>query len=155
MATTTTAITIHTQLHDGIYASSGGGQNITHYSWAIGPRNLLQAIDVLAEHGTSMTSGYGNIGRGATWLEIDGQRMDANDFVDIQMARDPAERRAHLRDYSCLPWVSATQLARELIASVRDGSYARGRRELAAYLDAERQSEYDDATAQADAEVAS
>lgn len=36
-----TQITIHTRLHDGIYRSSGGGEDVTHYAWAPGSSNHI------------------------------------------------------------------------------------------------------------------
>jgi hypothetical protein len=65
-------ITIKTRLHDGIYASSGGGKTITHYVYNVGPKNLLKAVKDLREHRASMRRSFGDIGCGGSWIEFDG-----------------------------------------------------------------------------------
>ena len=73
-------INLHTKLDAGIYKSSGGGQDIIVESWAIGSRNLLKAIDALYFQKKCNAAGYGNIGCGASWLEINGVQVDVEDI---------------------------------------------------------------------------
>jgi len=70
-------ITLHTRLNSGIYESHGGGQDVTVRNWNCGPANLLKALDALYEERQSNIRGYGNIGCGSSWLEIDGEFFDA------------------------------------------------------------------------------
>lgn len=78
-------ITIKTRLDAGIYKSQGGGECRTHHTFATGPRNLLRAIRTLREHRREMEIGYGNIGCGGSWLEIDGVRIDDLDLECIAL----------------------------------------------------------------------
>ena len=104
-------ITIKTRLNDGIYKSSGGGETRTHYEWATGPRNLLKAAETLIEHRASMVRCYGNIGCGASWLEIDGVEIHQ---YDLESLYNP----------DLLPTgMTRTEQARELLASVAAGTY--------------------------------
>ena len=73
-------ITIKTRLHDGINASSGGGETITHYVYNVGPKNLLKAVKDLREHRASMRRSFGDIGCGGSWIEFDGFRLDNSEF---------------------------------------------------------------------------
>jgi hypothetical protein len=75
-------ITIKTRLHNGIYASSGGGKTIIHYVYNVGPKNLLMAVKQLHEHRASMSRSYGNIGCGGSWIEIDGLRIDNSELPE-------------------------------------------------------------------------
>ena len=75
-------ITLHTQLNSGIYKSCGGGQNVIVSSWNCGPANLLKALNALHEERQSNVRGYGNIGCGKSWLEIDGAFFDATALND-------------------------------------------------------------------------
>ena len=67
-----TSITIRTHLDAGISASQGGGRIRIQHTLAAGPLNLLRAARRLPEHRAMMTRAYGNIGCGASWLQIDG-----------------------------------------------------------------------------------
>ncbi|MHB1441081.1 MAG: hypothetical protein ACYCSO_10165 [Cuniculiplasma sp.] len=69
-------ITLHTRLNSGIYKSHGGGQDVTVSNWNCGPANLLKALDSLYEERQSNIRGYGNIGCGSSWLEIDGEYFE-------------------------------------------------------------------------------
>ena len=69
-------ITLHTRLNSSIYESHGGGQDVIVDTWNIGPANLLKAVDALREKIRSNIRGYGNIGCGRSWLEIDGESFD-------------------------------------------------------------------------------
>ena len=69
-------IKIYTKLSGGIYASEGGGQVIEHYSFKTTPRNLLIAAKKLGKHRAEMDESYGEIGSGASWMEIDGKEVD-------------------------------------------------------------------------------
>lgn len=93
-------ITLHTRLNDGIYKSQGGGQDIIVSSWICGPLNLLKALAALHAERQSNIRGYGNIGCGASWLEIDGEFLDAtaiNDEIEFeQVVRDNKNSRAPL-----------------------------------------------------------
>ncbi len=106
-------ITIKTRLADGIYRSDGGGQTITHYEFATGPRNLLRAIDTLATHQEKMRNGFGNIGCGRSWLEIDGHvipEFDLRDVATDDVALWGRDERGVVK--------SRTEKARALIAKV-------------------------------------
>jgi len=106
-------IAIKTRLHDGIYKSSGGGETRIHYEWTTGPRNLLKAVDTFSDHARDMVAAYGNIGCGGSWLEIDGTRIHPFDVSDV---RENDEKDS-------LAYKSRTEKARELIATVRSGTY--------------------------------
>lgn len=110
-------ITIKTRLDSGIYKSSGGGETCTHYEFATGPRNLLKAIVTLGEHSKDMERGYGNIGCGRSWLEIDGQAIHRYDLEDVM--RDDVEAYGHDAPAGLIK--SRTQKARELLAEVMAG----------------------------------
>jgi hypothetical protein len=75
-------ITLHTRLHSGIYESQGGGLDRVINEWNLGPLNLLKAIKSLYDERQSNLLGYGNIGCGYSWLEINGNRFDENDLID-------------------------------------------------------------------------
>ena len=75
-------ITLHTRLNSGIYKSHGGGQDVTVRNWNCGPANLLKALDALYEKLQSNIRGYGNIGCGSSWIEIDGEFFDATALND-------------------------------------------------------------------------
>ncbi|MFM6986614.1 MAG: hypothetical protein ACKOXG_10855 [Arenimonas sp.] len=77
------SIIIKTRLNAGIYKSCGGGETRVHYEWATGPRNLLKAIAKLGEHRKAMRDGYGNIGCGSSWMEIDGVEVDQFDLDEV------------------------------------------------------------------------
>lgn len=110
-------ITIKTHLDSGIYKSCGGGETRSHYEFSTGPRNLLKAINTLYEHRKSMERGYGNIGCGSSWLEIDGKIIHRYDLEYV--ARDDAEAYGHDTPASLVK--SRTQKARELLAEVSAG----------------------------------
>ncbi len=104
-------IEIKTKLAEGIYKSSGGGATTSHYDWATGPRNLIKAIAVLADHSADMTQGYGNIGHVASWVEVDGVPLDGDDIWYMEADTDPS--------IASHP-ISRTQWAKDIIASIRD-----------------------------------
>jgi len=102
----TSTISIKTRLNSGIYASQGGGQVKTHYTYTTGPRNLLKAIDQYWQHRKEMERSFGNIGCGASWIEVDGKQLhDLADLADFT--------------YVDAEGTTRTQLARELLASVK------------------------------------
>ena len=76
-------IVIKTKLADGIYKSQGGGQLVKHYSFKTNARNLLKAINTLAEHRTSMMRSFGNIGCGSSWIEIDGYFVAEHELQEV------------------------------------------------------------------------
>lgn len=71
-------IILKTRLHDGIYASCGGGEVRVHGTWNIGPRNLLKAVKELQRHASHMKECYGGIGAGHSWLEYDNEPIGNN-----------------------------------------------------------------------------
>ena len=83
------SIIIKTRLNAGIYKSCGGGETRVHHEWATGPRNLIKAIQKLEEHRKEMRDGYGNIGCGSSWMEIDGVEVDQFDLDEVY--RDDAD----------------------------------------------------------------
>lgn len=103
-------ILIKTRLHDGINKSSGGGQTNTHYTFNMGPLNLLRAVKTLNEHYQSMERAYGSIGHQGSWIEID----------DIKINRDE------------LP--STLAEARQLIADIASGQLIRDRADFSDYM---------------------
>lgn len=112
-------ITIKTKLAAGIYKSDGGGEVRTHYEFSTGPRNLMKAIDALYEHRSSMERGYGNIGCGRSWLEIDGVEIGNFDLDDVM--RDDAEAYGERRPSAFIK--TRTEKARGLIETVKAGGY--------------------------------
>lgn len=110
----THAITIKTRLNSGIYKSNGGGETRTHYSYAVGPRNLLKAIDQLHAHRKEMRNGYGNIGCGMSWLEIDGVEVDDYELNEVE-----ADDSKRYKDCMFVKIESRTDKARQLIARVQ------------------------------------
>lgn len=112
-------ITIKTKLASGIYKSDGGGEVRTHYEFSTGPRNLMKAIETLYEHRKSMERGYGNIGCGHSWLEIDGVEIRTFDLDDVM--RDDAEACGERRPSAFIK--TRTEKARGLIETVKAGGY--------------------------------
>lgn len=108
------AIEIKTNLHSGIYKSSGGGQTVTHYAFATGPRNLLKAIETIYKHRTRMTRCYGNIGC-VTWMEIDGTEVDQ---IDIEMVRQDDSWTLTAEERRWMTVKSPTAKAKELLANL-------------------------------------
>lgn len=125
-------IAIKTRLHSGIYKSSGGGETRTHYTWATGPRNLLTAIAKLGEHRKAMCEGYGSIGCGITWLEIDGVEVEDHDLREAA-----TDDRDLLKGCEFLKVESRTEKARQLIARVQSGTYAEDCAAVRAAIDAD------------------
>lgn len=125
------SIAIKTRLHSGIYKSSGGGETRTHYTWATGPRNLLTAIATLAEHRKAMREGYGNVGCGSTWLEIDGVEVEDNDLREAA-----TDDRELFKGCEYVTIESRTEKARQLIARVQSGTYAEDCAAVRAAIDA-------------------
>jgi len=113
-------IKIKTQLDEGIYKSDGGGQARTHYSWNIGPRNLMSAIEMLSEHSESMTRGYGNVGHCGSWLEIAGIEMSTTDIADYNYDTDVENFDSDTISHSS--YISKTKWCQRFISSVLDGS---------------------------------
>ena len=105
-------ITIKTKLNDGIYASQGGGKIVTHHEFTAGPRNLVKAIETLHAHREEMKRGFGNIGRGHSWMEIDGKEVDQYEMEDVM--RDDAEAFGPNAPASMIK--TRTEKARDLLA---------------------------------------
>lgn len=129
------SITIKTHLHEGIYKSSGGGETRTHYEWTTGPRNLLKAVNTLHEHRADMVRGYGNIGCGGSWLEIDGvviDRFDIDNISNDDFADLPAEERRYGSSWAR----TRTQKALDLLAEIKAGTYTASRKVAADDYDA-------------------
>ena len=116
-------IEIKTHLHDGIYKSSGGGKTTVHYTWNIGPRNLLTAIKTLSGHSKSMTQGYGNVGHCGSWIEVAGVELTSEDIMDLRMETDPMLDQ----ESTYLSAITPTEWAKRFIASVLDGSLIKTR----------------------------
>lgn len=81
-------ITIRTRIHESIYKGQGGGQTHTYFSWVLGPRNLMKAIEMLPEHSRDMTNGYGNVGHCGSWIEVAGVRMTEDDVSTYEWETD-------------------------------------------------------------------
>lgn len=77
-----TKITLHTRPHSSIYKSHGGGEDRIVDTWNCGTANLLKAIDALHEVRRTNILGYGNVGCGRSWLEIDGEFFDETELND-------------------------------------------------------------------------
>ena len=135
------AITIHTRLHEGIYRSSGGGQDRVVASFATGPRNLLKGISTLAEERASNVRGFGNIGCGKTWLEIDGVAVDGFDLDDV-MGDDGEHLTPSERRWSPIKIESPTTKAARLLAWIASGTYAADKAATQAAMDAAMDSLY-------------
>lgn len=109
-------ISLKTKLDSGIYKSSGGGEVVTHYEFKTGPANLCKAIRVLSSHRKSMVRGYGNIGCGRSWLEIDGHQIhdyDLQDVIEDDMAKYGKENMSMVK--------SCVAKAKDLLAEVASG----------------------------------
>ena len=107
-----TTITIKTKLHDGVYASQGGGKVVTHYEFTAGPRNLVKAIKTLHSHKEEIKECFGNIGCGHSWMEINGKQVNIYDMEDVM--KDDAEAFGPNAPASMLK--TRTEKARELLA---------------------------------------
>lgn len=77
-------IKIYTKLSESIYASNGGGEIREQYTYKTTGRNLLLAIKKLGQHRAYMSECYGNIGCGASWLEIDGKKLTQEDKWELE-----------------------------------------------------------------------
>lgn len=82
-------ITLHTELNKGIYASCGGGQNLTREIWTLGPRTLVKARKALLAEREENRRRYGDIGRGHSWIEIDGVQLDLDVFGSPDTCTSP------------------------------------------------------------------
>lgn len=71
-------IELHTQLHSGIYASHGGGEDVIVKTFKASPRGYTLALKALKEERESNRVAYGDIGRGSSWLELDGDRLETD-----------------------------------------------------------------------------
>ena len=106
-------ITLHTRLHSGIYESQGGGQDRIIKTFTVGPINLLRAITALHEKRVENVVSYGNVGCGASWLEIDGEFFDPEDLEnEIRIER---LMRKDSSSYSFHTPISIIRLAMEYI----------------------------------------
>lgn len=122
-------ITIKTALHPGIAPQTADSKITTYYSWNIGPRNLMAAMEKLGEHGSSMERGYGNVGHCGSWIEIAGVSMFHEDFSDYEFETNPV----HFHD-SYRSAISKTEWCKRFIASVLDGSLVAERKRNAEFL---------------------
>jgi len=89
--TTTKTITLHTKLNSGIYADCGGGEDVVHGEWTLGPRNLLKAVDALNERCRQARESYGDIGAGWSWLQVGADVLDLTHrgpFTQVPDAED-------------------------------------------------------------------
>lgn len=126
------SITIKTRLNEGIYKSEGGGETRTHYEWATGPRNLAKAVDQFFKHRDETLRNYGNIGCGASWMEIDGKRIDRMDLNDLRNGDNPRDFDA---TYPRQLIKSRTAKCREFIEYVRSGRYEADKAATSAYIE--------------------
>ena len=86
-------IVIKTRLDDGIYKSHGGGEEVIQNTYHLGPINLLKAFRELDEIQSSNIRGYGSIGAGSSWIEIDGKEIqDYWLFLDEKQPLKSAKR---------------------------------------------------------------
>jgi hypothetical protein len=85
------SIIIKTRLHNGIYASQGGGSVRVYHELKTGPKNLLWAVERLDWHRKQMTDSYGNVGHVRSWIEIDGYPM--HDDLVLNDVREGHEYR--------------------------------------------------------------
>lgn len=115
------AITIKTRLHESIYKSHGGGQTHVEAEYATGPRNLIKAIAELKEIRASNCRGYGNIGCGYSWLEIDGVALTK--WHEEEMSKNLIEHEMYsyrAGDLHRKP-ETLTERARDLISRAQAG----------------------------------
>lgn len=118
------SITIKTHLDARISRRCGGGETRVRYEWTTGPRNLLRAAEMLRIHRKKMEIGYGNIGCGRSWLEIDGVEIDDLDLGHLDYPEE---------ETWAMPRQTRTQKAAKLIAQVRSGGYAPLQADVRAY----------------------
>lgn len=89
---------IRTHLDAGIYQSDRDRVASTLYSpLRATPRNLLAIIRALHDHRRTMVQGYGNIGAGHSWVEIDGTRISPDDLEWIETPREMGDYREALQ----------------------------------------------------------
>lgn len=115
------SITIKTRLHEGIYKSEGGGQTRVVRECSTGPRNLLKAIAELHEIRASNRRGYGNVGCGRSWLEIDGVALTDFHEEELNAGLVADEMREYRRGNLHRKPESMTERARDLIARAQAG----------------------------------
>jgi excisionase family DNA binding protein len=114
-------IEIRTRFAEGI--ASVGGTTVTYFTWTIGPRNLMKAIETLPDHSRSMTDGYGNVGHAGSWITVAGVEMTADDIREFEHETESHELE------SLSAQTSKTEWCKNFIASVLDGSLVEQRRE--------------------------
>lgn len=115
------SITIKTHLHEGIYKSEGGGQTRVVAEYSTGPRNLIRAIAELSEIRASNRRGYGNIGCGRSWLEIDGVALTHWHEEEMNADLIEEEMRCYRRGDLHRKPESLTERARDLISRAQAG----------------------------------
>lgn len=113
-------IVLKTQLEPGIYSSEGGGKVQDVQSWVLGPRNLARAIKALLVQKKRMKNAYGNISCGSSWLEINGTRLDVQDFELEDLLQN--DNRASFEKLGLTAKTSA-QKCKEFLASIENGKY--------------------------------
>jgi hypothetical protein len=115
-------ITIVTQLHPGINVKGAGTPQVA-WQFPFTARGLMRAVDVFPAHCRAMEQANGNIGCGASWIEIRGQRFrqfgtpsDLDDLDRQAFAQDVKYRRSHF-----LPHISRTTLAQRILDGINTG----------------------------------
>lgn len=112
-------IQIITVLDEGI---NGGGEEQVEYTWKLGPRNLMKAIERFPKHLQDMVNCYGNIGCGYSWISVHDVKMDGFDLSDYENETDPLRYQSN----DLLP-INKTTWCKQYIASVLDGSLQKKR----------------------------
>jgi hypothetical protein len=112
-------IKIMTRLDDGIYASQGGGEVRERYHWnKTSGRNLLLAAKKLPEHRSDMSTAYGNIGCGSSWIEIDGRKVSPGSILEHEIYR-LVDDWCGASSYKGTP----TQAMQSLLDEIESGEY--------------------------------
>ena len=90
-------ITLYTRLDDRIHRSCGRGQTVVVRRWPrTTPRNLLAAVRAWQRELQWNVEGYGDVGAGRSWLDVNGVAISERETRLIRTARDAADKLAAL-----------------------------------------------------------
>lgn len=113
-------ISLKTEHDASIYTSEWVGPVKEIQSWAFGPRNFIRALKSLLVQKKRMKNAYGNISCGSSWLEINGTRLDVQDFELEDLLQN--DNRASFEKLG-LTAKTSVQKCKEFLASIENGKY--------------------------------
>ena len=111
------SIIIKTRLHSSL---SDAGVHVER-TYAMGPRNLMLAIEDRKTISRENEQGYGNAGHCGTWIEVAGVEMLEMDLRDYEHNTDPTEAGA----------ASKTDWCRRFVADATSGAIQSVRKQMA------------------------